>query len=187
MQLLVWFNLLWGYIMHKINCGLLSVFIFLALPGCEKNKLPEANMQASSGEIDALANNEKAIQKIEKQLNIKDGSYCFNKKFKQDITDVKLVFAGDIITGVMNWVPYQKDSARGTLKGTKNQAGEFDLMYDYMIEGNQQTETKRMKIENGKLLIKIGALLDPNNNGNLVYKDVNQAKYSEMLEPVDCN
>ena len=177
--------------MHKINYGLLSVFIFLALPGCEKNKTPEANMQASSGEIDALANSEKAIQKIETQStsqpNIPDGSYCFNKKFNQDNTDVKLVFTGDAITGVMNWVPYQKDSARGTLKGTKNQAGEFDLMYDYMIEGNQQTETKRMKIESGKLFIKTGEPSDPNNNGNLVYKDVNQAKYSEMLEPVDCN
>ncbi len=177
--------------MHKINCGLLSVFIFLALLGCEKNKTPEANMQASSGEIDALANSEKAIQKIETQStaqpNIPDGSYCFLKKFNQDVTDVKLVFAGDAITGVMNWVPYQKDSARGTLKGTKNQASEFDLMYDYMIEGNQQTETKRMKMESGKLFIKTGELSDPNNNGNLVYKDVNQAKYSEMLEPVDCN
>ena len=177
--------------MHKINCGLLSVFIFLALPGCEKNKTLEASMQASSGEIDALANNEKPIQKIETQPtaqpNIPDGSYCFNKKFNQDNTDVKLVFTGDAITGVMNWVPHQKDSARGTLKGTKNPLGEFELMYDYMIEGNQQTETKRMKMEDGKLLIKIGALLDPNNNGNLVYKDVNQAKYSEMLEPVDCN
>ena len=49
---------------------------------------------------------------------------------------------GNNITGLMNWVPYQKDSARGTLKGTKNAAGEFDLMYQYMIEGNQQTEKK---------------------------------------------
>ena len=137
------------------------------------------------------ANTQKLKQETENQLttqqNIKDGSYCFNKQFNQDITEVKLVFAGDTVTGVMNRVPYQKDSARGKLKGTKNQLGELDLMYDYMIEGNQQTETKRMKIENGKLLIKTGELLDPNNNGNLIYKDVNQAKYSEVLESVQCD
>ena len=137
------------------------------------------------------ANTQKLKQETENllatQQNIKDGSYCFIKQFNQDITEVKLVFAGDTVTGVMNRVPYQKDSARGKLKGTKNQLGELDLMYDYMIEGNQQTETKRMKIENGKLLIKTGELLDPNNNGNLIYKDVNQAKYSEVLESVQCD
>ena len=177
--------------MHKINGELLSLFIFLALLGCEKNKVAEANKKELRGEIDTLANTIKPKQETEKQStiqpNIQDGSYCFTKKFNQDMTDVKLVFAGNTINGVMNWVPYQKDSARGTLKGIKNQAGEFDLMYDYMIEGNQQTETKRMKIENGKLLIKIGELLDANENGNLVYKNVNQAKFSEVLEPVACN
>ncbi len=66
---------------------------------------------------------------------------------------MQLVIVGNNITGLMNWVPYQKDSARGTLEGTKNAAGEFDLMYQYMIEGNQQTETKIMKVENETLWI----------------------------------
>jgi hypothetical protein len=106
--------------------------------------------------------------------------------WNKDITDIQLTIAGDVVTGVMNWIPYQKDGARGTLKGTKNAAGEFDLMYDYMIEGSQQTETKIMKIEDGKLLVKVGELLDPNYDGRLIYKDVNQAKYSEILDKIDC-
>ncbi len=169
--------------MHKIKSKVLSLFILLTLLGCEKNTVLE--------DIDAMEKTENPKLEIEKQStaqpSIQDGTYCFVKNFNQDVTNVKLVFAGDAISGVMNWVPYQKDSARGTLKGIKNQAGEFDLMYDYMIEGNQQTETKRMKIENGRLFIKIGELLDPNENGNLVYKNVNQAKFSEVLEPVACN
>ena len=93
---------------------------------------------------------------------------------------------GDVITGNMNWLPYEKDSAKGALKGTKNTAGEFDLTYGYMIEGIQQTETKIMKIENEKLLIKVGELLDLKYDGHLIYKDVSQAKYSEILEKVAC-
>jgi hypothetical protein len=72
------------------------------------------------------------------------------------------------------------------LQGCRNAVGELDLMYDYMIEGSQQTETKIMKIEDGKLLVKVGELQDPKNDGNLVYKDVSQAKYSEVLESISC-
>ena len=177
--------------MHKIKTCLISSIIALLMLGCEKNKVADDDLETPVREVETITKTEKPQQDIEKQStpqkSIKDGTYCFIKKFNQDVTDVKLVLAGDAITGVMNWVPFQKDSARGTLKGTKNQSGEFDLMYDYMIEGNQQTETKRMKIENGKLLIKTGELLDTNNNGNLKYKDVNQAQYSEILEPIICN
>ncbi len=55
-----------------------------------------------------------------------------------------------------------------------------------MIEGNQQSETIIMKIENEKLWFKKGELIDPNNDGHLVYKDVSQAKYEEGLEKADC-
>ena len=43
-----------------------------------------------------------------------------------------------------------------------------------------------MKIESDKLLIKVGELLDQKDDRSLVYKDVSQAKYSEILEKVAC-
>ena len=55
-----------------------------------------------------------------------------------------------------------------------------------MIEGNQQTETKVMKIEGDSLHIKHGELLDVNNDGNLVYKDINAATYTETLDKIPC-
>jgi hypothetical protein len=51
-----------------------------------------------------------------------------------------------------------------------------------MIEGAHQTEEKIMKIEDGKLLIKHGELLDPKYDGHLVYKEKTSAVYSETLE-----
>ncbi len=155
----------------------LAIFSLFLLSACSKTDAPEANIHAPSGvpgKADIV------------ELYMQDGTFCFSKRFNQDTTDVQLTILGSAVTGKMDWIPYQKDSARGTLQGFKNAAGELDLMYDYMIEGNQQTETKMMKIENGKLLIKTGELLDPKNDGNLVYKDVSQAKFSEVLEPINC-
>ncbi len=152
----------------------LAILCSLLLTACGKTDAPEANIYAPSG-VPAMMSN-----------NIKDGTYCFSKLFNQDVTDVELTLLGSAVIGKMDWIPYQKDSARGTLQGFKNTAGELDLIYDYMIEGSQQTETKIMKMKEGKLLVKVGELLDPKNDGNLIYKDVSQAKFSEMLEPVKC-
>ena len=115
-----------------------------------------------------------------------DGIFCFKKSLNQDVTNVQLIISGDHVNGFMNWIPYQKDSARGTFKGTQNQIGELDLIYDYMIEGNLQSEIKIMKIENEKLWFKKGELIDLKNDGHLVYKDVSQAKYEDGLEKADC-
>ena len=113
-------------------------------------------------------------------------NYCFLSTLKKDSTFVNLTIEGDMVTGTMHWQPYEKDGATGTLTGKKNTNGEMELLYDYMIEGNQQTETKIMKIENGKLLIKTGELTDPKNDGHLVFKDATKLKYSETLNKVDC-
>ncbi len=111
---------------------------------------------------------------------------CFLSALNRDTTTVTLVFDGDKVTGEMNWLPWEKDGATGTLKGTKNADGELELMYNYVIEGSEQSETKVMKIENGDLMIKVGELVDPKNNGNLKFKDVKKAKYKETLKRVSC-
>lgn len=157
--------------MRHLYLVIFSLFLLIA---CGKTDAPEANIHAPAGVPVAMTD------------NVKDGIYCFSKVFNQDVTDVQLTILDGAVTGKMDWIPYQKDSARGTLQGFKNAVGELDLIYDYMIEGSQQTETKIMKIEDGKLLIKVGELLDPKNDGNLVYKDPSLAKFSEVLEPVNC-
>jgi hypothetical protein len=157
--------------MRTIYCTILSIF---ALTACNKTDTPPNIANQSPAATAAKIN------------NMNDGTYCFSKKFNQDVTNIQLIISGSNITGFMNWVPYQKDSARGTLTGTKNTAGELDLLYDYMIEGSQQTETKVMKIENEKLWIKNGELTDTKNNGHLVYKDISQAKYDKSIEKADC-
>jgi hypothetical protein len=107
---------------------------------------------------------------------------CFSKNFNGDITEAKLTIDNANVTGTFNWIPFEKDSARGTLSGTVGENGEMNLLYDYIIEGAHQTEEKIMKIEDGKLLIKHGELLDQKYDGHLVYKEKTSAVYSETLE-----
>lgn len=172
----------------------LIIFSLSLLAACNKTDAPETNIHEPSGvpivNLETVESNQIKTDIVRldnvKSNTAKDGVYCFRKVLNKDVIDVQLNIAGDAVTGKMNWLPYEKDSARGTLKGQLNRAGELELLYDYMIEGNQQTETKIVKIEGEKLMLKVGELLDPNNDGHLIYKDVNQAKYLEILERVDC-
>lgn len=129
-----------------------------------------------------VVNNQTTVSESSSELPQQNQSLCFSKDFHKDITTVTLTLSGDTVTGTMDWVPFEKDSARGTLSGTIEN-GEMHLLYDYMIEGAHQTEEKIMKIQDRKLLIKHGELLDPKYNGNLIYKDVSSAVYNETLEP----
>ena len=116
------------------------------------------------------------------------GVYCFLKAENKDTTIVRLNFLSDTdIRGEMIWKPWQKDGATGFLKGKLNANKEMELMYDYTIEGNQQTETKIMKIEGEKLSIKQGELIDPKNEGNLVFKDSSKATYKTVLLKSKCD
>lgn len=112
---------------------------------------------------------------------------CYIKTLNRDTTTITLNVNNDsTVQGKMVWHPYQKDGAVGTLSGKQNEAGELVLLYDYMIEGNKQTETKIMKIEGNNLLLKIGELQDVNNNGNLTFIDVTKAKYTDTLRSYTC-
>jgi len=94
-----------------------------------------------------------------------------------------LVIKGDEVTGKMDWLPWEKDGARGTLKGKKS-GNEIKVDYDYMIEGSNQSEEKVFVLEGDKLLEKTGELEDK--NGKLVMKDPTKATVTQTLNKVVC-
>ena len=111
---------------------------------------------------------------------------CFHKAENRDSTFISLTIEGEKVAGEMVWNPYQKDGATGTLVGTKNANGELELVYDYMIEGNKQSETKIMKIEGEKLMVKRGELIDPKNDGNMVFKDAAKTTFKDTYTKGAC-
>ena len=169
---------------------LAAFFILLACKNnneknTDNNPKPSMDSVEKRGIIDVSVVNDDSFEPEKKEPL--SGDYCFLKVEKKDSTIVKLrVLSEDDIRGEMVWHPWEKDGAAGSLTGKMNDKGEMELLYDYMIEGMRQTETKIMKIENGKLMIKIGELKDPKNNGHLTYKDAGKAKYTETLNPVNC-
>ncbi len=161
--------------MSLIKSIFFNACVILVLFSCKNNE----NKTASDDTILVKSS-------VETPVTTSKSTNCYLSTFHRDTTFVSLTKDGDSINGTMNWIPYQKDGARGTLAGRKNSKGEFELLYSYMIEGNNQTETKVMKIENDKLLIKVGELIDPKNDGHLIIKDVNTATYKDTLTKVDC-
>jgi hypothetical protein len=165
--------------MNSLKKNGLTILVALAIVSCNKT-----NQQTET------TSSESAMRTAEVQMGddvVIDGDFCFLKTENKDSTKISLSIVGDKVTGTMVWSPYEKDGATGTLSGIRNANGELDLLYAYTIEGSQQTETKVMKIENNQLLIKEGELEDPKNDGNLRYKDVSKAVFSEKILKSKCD
>jgi uncharacterized protein YcfL len=115
--------------------------------------------------------------------NSETNQLCFVEAIGKDSTLVSITINGDAIEGKMNWLPYEKDGAIGTLKGKK--IGDvITADYTYVIEGSEQIEEKVFVLQGEKLLIKEGELEDK--NGKLVMKFPEKAKVTSTLNKVDC-
>lgn len=111
------------------------------------------------------------------------GAYCFMEAIGKDTTIVTFSVLDGKVEGEMRWLPYEKDGAVGTIKGTIS--GEtITVDYDYVIEGSQQVEEKIFVLQGDKLLEKSGELEDK--NGKLVMKDPAKATIGATLTKVNC-
>ena len=163
--------------MNKIKLALKAMCLVLISISCNnEKKATDANTEKVT--------NPAILNKPEEFI----GVYCFMKAENKDTTIVRLNFLSDEdIRGEMIWHPFQKDGAKGELKGKLNLNREMELKYDYVIEGSHQTETKIMKIVGDTLSIKRGELIDPKNDGNLVFKDSSKAIYNSFLTKTKCD
>lgn len=115
-------------------------------------------------------------------------SYCYilsygtDPKFL-DTTTVNLTIVGESVTGTLDWIPAEKDSARGTLTGTKK-GDIITALYDYMVEGSHQKEEKIFKMEVNQLLVKLGEIHEV--DGILKLKNPETAKFSKAIPRVIC-
>jgi hypothetical protein len=83
-------------------------------------------------------------------------SLCFLRtegKANRDSTSIELVIKGDKVSGQMNWLPYQKDSRRGTLDGMIK-GDSIQAKWSFMQEGMQDTINLKFKLNNDQLVQK---------------------------------
>jgi hypothetical protein len=68
----------------------------------------------------------------------------------QDTTSIELVIKNNKVTGLMNWMPYQKDSRKGKLQGTiKNDS--IQVAWSFVQEGITDTIMLQFKLDNNQL------------------------------------
>ena len=71
----------------------------------------------------------------------------------QDTTSIELVIKDNKVTGLMNWMPFEKDSRKGKLNGTiKNDT--IDAVWSFMQEGMTDTLNLKFTIINNQLMQK---------------------------------
>lgn len=150
-----------------------SVLLIIVLVACQKSN----SDSSTTGTATSATNQETVSDQPYVEL-------CFLDALNKDTTIVNIAIQGDSVTGEMKWLPYEKDGAIGTLKGTiKNNIITAD--YNYIIEGSNEIEEKIFVLETDKLIEKTGPLEEK--NGKLVMKDPAHAEIGTTLKKVDCS
>jgi hypothetical protein len=86
------------------------------------------------------------------------------------------------VYGTKVWQPKGEHGARGSLEGIVN-GGVIQVVYDYTIEGSEQSEEMVLKLEGDTLLIGEGELEDAG-NGRLKLKEPNKVSFTTVLKKV---
>lgn len=108
---------------------------------------------------------------------------CFLQVTGKDSLFVKLSVVGNNVTGILNWLPSEKDKMIGTLVGTL-QDDIVTAVYSYSAEGVSANEQKIIKLQENNVLIKTGEL--EKQNDLWVIKDKENAIFSEAIPKVAC-
>ena len=170
--------------MIKINyLSKIAFFVLLtALFGCQNNSRSTSN--------DTNAAEQKPPKQVVagKPLPAPEKTcYLLTEGTKnQDTTELQLTIeaSGNKVTGAMRWQPYEKDGSTGTITAVK----EGDIIkgiYNYTIEGSQQSEEVIFKLIPDGISQHIGELVEKS-PGKLVLKNVNPANFALTLKKIDC-
>ncbi|WP_295795354.1 hypothetical protein [Mucilaginibacter sp.] len=85
-----------------------------------------------------------------------DTSRCFlltEGTKNQDSTTIELAIKNNKVTGQMNWLPYQKDSRKGTLTGTAK-GDTVNAVWSFMQEGMTDTIGLKLVLNGNRLMQK---------------------------------
>lgn len=110
----------------------------------------------------------------------------FAQENAKEYTRIALTIDGDQVTGTQNWLPKQPDGhgAHGTISG-KVTDGIMRVLYEYTIEGSEQSEEEVLKLDGDKLYIGEGQLLaDPKNDAHLKLQDPSKVVFKKPLTKI---
>lgn len=103
---------------------------------------------------------------------------------KQDSMIAEFIVDGHKISGRLDWIPYEKDSGRGSVLGVMD-GGIITGVYNYVIEGSRQKEEVIFKMSDAHLIKKVGELAEK--DGILKLKNPETAVFRDTLYRIDCD
>lgn len=106
----------------------------------------------------------------------------------QDSTLIVLAFSGKLVSGTMDWQPFEKDGAHGTIEATR-EGNSIKGIYHYMIEGSRQSEEVEFRMMDNDFLGQKEAELTEKVPGqaDLVFKDPNApGSFNKVYRPMIC-
>jgi len=110
----------------------------------------------------------------------------FAEENSKEYTRISLTIEGDKVTGTQNWLPKAPDGhgAHGTFSGTVT-GDVMRVLYEYNIEGSDQSEEEVLKLAGDKLYIGEGQLLaDPKNDAHLKLEDPSKVVFKKGLRKI---
>lgn len=97
---------------------------------------------------------------------------------------IRMDILGELVTGVYNWAPQEKDHRTGSFQGTIAD-DVVTALYTYTAEGETAKEEVLFKLEDDRLRIGFGEL--HKTEDVWVITDRSQATYGDPIPEVDCN
>ena len=107
----------------------------------------------------------------------------FGKESAREYTRIVLTIEGDQVTGTQIWQPEEQHGAHGILKGTISPGGLIRAVYEYTIEGSEQSEEEVLKLSGNSLFIGEGELVE-GPNGLMKLKDAANITFKTELKKV---
>ncbi len=129
--------------MKYFNLSLILISLLAA--ACTSNNTKTESKDADSPDSSTL-----------KTAVATDTSRCFlliEGTKNQDSTTIELSIKNNKVTGQMNWLPYQKDSRRGTLTGTAK-GDTINAVWSFMQEGMKDTIGLKLILNGNQLMQK---------------------------------
>jgi len=112
-----------------------TIVCILALASCTQ----ERGSKNTSIEKDSTTESAKEITMTDNQR------YCFISSENRDTTRLAFTITNNQVIGEMNWIPFEKDSKKGSIKGTINN-NVVNALWTYMQEGVQDTVNIAFKV-----------------------------------------
>jgi hypothetical protein len=111
----------------------------------------------------------------------------FAQENAKEYTRIALTIEGNKVTGSQNWLPKQPDGhgAHGMINGTIADGGIMRVLYEYNIEGSDQSEEEVLKLDGDKLFIGEGQLkVDPKNDSRMNLEAPSKVVFKKALAQI---